>query len=125
MWNRRHFVQGLAGGALLSGSRLSAAPSPARGELVGPDFDLTIAELPVSFTGAARRGVAINGQIPAPTLRMRQGDTVTIRVTNQLREQTSLHWHGLIVPADMDGVPGVSFNGIPPGATFTYRFKVN
>ena len=56
---------------------------------------------------------------------MRQGDTVTIRVTNRLRERTSIHWHGFILPADMDGVPGLSFDGIAPGTTFTYRFKVN
>jgi len=124
--HRRRFVQGLAGGTLLlGGGRLFGAPSPARGELVGPDFDLTIDELAVNFTGAARRAIAVNGQVPAPTLRMRQGDTVTIRVTNKLREQTSIHWHGMIVPADMDGVPGLSFDGIAPGATFTYRFKVN
>jgi FtsP/CotA-like multicopper oxidase with cupredoxin domain len=126
MWTRRRFVEGVSGGVLLSAAgRLIGAPLPARGELVGPNFDLTIDTLPVNYTGAARRAVAVNGQIPAPTLRMRQGDTVTIRVTNKLREQTSLHWHGLIVPADMDGVPGLSFNGIAPGATFTYRFKVN
>ena len=127
MLTRRHFVQGLAGGALLSGGgrRLFGAPAPTRGELLGPDFDLTIDELPANFTGVARRAVVVNGQIPGPTLRMRQGDTVTIRVTNRLREQTSIHWHGFIVPADMDGVPGLSFNGIAPGTTFTYRFKVN
>jgi FtsP/CotA-like multicopper oxidase with cupredoxin domain len=68
---------------------------------------------------------AVNGGIPAPTLRMRQGDEVTIRVHNQLRERTSIHWHGFIVPADMDGVPGLSFDGIAPRSTFTYRFKVN
>jgi FtsP/CotA-like multicopper oxidase with cupredoxin domain len=123
--DRRRFVQGLTGGALLAGSgRLCGAPA-ARGELVGPNFDLTIDELPVNLTGAARHAVVVNGQLPAPTLRMRQGDSVTIRVTNRLRERTSIHWHGLIVPADMDGVPGLSFDGIAPGATFTYRFKVN
>ena len=79
----------------------------------------------MNFTGAARRAVAVNGQVPAPLLRMRQGDTVTIRVTNNLRERTSIHWHGFILPADMDGVPGLSFDGIAPGTTFTYRFKVN
>jgi FtsP/CotA-like multicopper oxidase with cupredoxin domain len=123
MVTRRHFVQGMGAGALWLGGARSFGGAP-RGELVGPDFDLTIDSLP-DFAGSARRGVAVNGQIPAPTLRMRQGDTVTIRVTNRLREPTSLHWHGLIVPADMDGVPGLSFHGIAPGATFTYRFKVN
>ena len=126
-FGRRRFVQGLAGGALLlaqgRGRLLAASNSPS--ELTGPDFHLTIDELPVNYTGAARRAVAINGQVPAPLLRMRQGDVVTIRVTNNLREQTSIHWHGFILPADMDGVPGLSFNGIAPGTTFTYRFKVN
>ena len=95
-------------------ARSAAASTPAT-ELTGPDFHLTIDELPVNFTGAARRAVAVNGQVPAPLLRMRQGDTVTIRVTNNLRERTSIHWHGFILPADMDGVPGLSFDGIAPG----------
>jgi CopA family copper-resistance protein len=128
MFSRRRFVLGAAGGALLlaqgRGRALASGAAPA-GELTGPDFHLTIDELPVNFTGAARRAVAINGQVPAPLLRMRQGDDVTIRVTNNLRERTSIHWHGFIVPADMDGVPGLSFDGIAPGTTFTYRFKVN
>jgi CopA family copper-resistance protein len=93
--------------------------------LSGPEFDLSIGGLPVNFTGADRTGVAVNGQIPAPLLRMRQGDTVTVRVTNRLREHSSIHWHGFILPADMDGVPGLSFEGIAPGQTFTYRYKVN
>ena len=126
-FGRRRFVQGLAGSALVlaqgRGRLLAAGNSPS--ELSGPDFHLTIDELPVNYTGAARRAVAVNGQVPAPLLRMRQGDVVTIRVTNNLREQTSIHWHGLILPADMDGVPGLSFNGIAPGTTFNYRFKVN
>ena len=127
MFTRRRFVQGLGtSGLLLSyGRRSCADASVTRAELNGPDFDLTIDELPVNLTGAARRAVAVNGRIPAPLLRMRQGDSITIRVTNKLREQTSIHWHGFIVPADMDGVPGLSFDGIAPGATFTYRFKVN
>jgi CopA family copper-resistance protein len=128
VFTRRRFVQGLSGGALLfahgRGRALAAGPAPAA-ELTGPDFHLTIDELPVNYTGAARRAVGVNGQVPAPLLRMRQGDTVTIRVTNNLRERTSIHWHGFILPADMDGVPGLSFDGIAPGATFTYRFKVN
>ncbi|WP_273886456.1 multicopper oxidase domain-containing protein, partial [Serratia liquefaciens] len=57
-------------------------------------------------------------------LRWREGDTVTLRVTNRLREPTSIHWHGIVLPFEMDGVPGISFHGIPPGETFTYRFKV-
>lgn len=124
---RRRFVQGLAaGGALaaLGGWRAAlAAPAPAT-ELRGTEFHLEIGETPVNFTGAARIGTTVNGQVPAPLLRWREGDTVTLHVTNRLREQTSIHWHGILLPTDMDGVPGLSFSGIDPGQTFTYRFPV-
>ncbi|AVO41714.1 copper resistance system multicopper oxidase [Simplicispira suum] len=131
--SRRRFVQGLAAGGVLAsaspwlqaaqllGQRRASSGTP---ELRGTEFSLEIAELPVNFTGKARVATAINGSIPAPTLRWREGDTVTIRVTNRLREATSIHWHGMILPFQMDGVPGISFAGIPPGETFTYRFKV-
>jgi CopA family copper-resistance protein len=66
----------------------------------------------------------VNGSLPAPTLRWRQGDAVTIRVRNELAEPTSIHWHGILLPANMDGVPGLSFHGIMPGETFTYQFSV-
>src|SRR3546814_21128860 len=66
----------------------------------------------------------VNGSLPAPTLRWREGDAVTIRVKNRLNETTSIHWHGIILPFQMDGVPGISFSGIPPGETFTYRFRL-
>jgi FtsP/CotA-like multicopper oxidase with cupredoxin domain len=125
MLNRRSFVQGLAGGALLQGASPGLFGATPLRELQGPNFDLTIDTLPVNYTGTSRHAVVVNGQLPAPLLRMRQGDEVTIRVTNRLRETTSIHWHGFILPADMDGVPGLSFHGIPPGSTFTYRFKVN
>ena len=121
---RRRFVQGLVSGTLLAATGLRAS-SKSSAYSTATEFDLTIDELPVNITGHAHRAVAVNGQVPGPTLRMRQGDTVTIRVTNKLRERTSIHWHGIIVPADMDGVPGLSFEGIAPGSTFTYRFKVN
>ncbi|MGV2905035.1 copper resistance system multicopper oxidase [Achromobacter sp. AGC25] len=124
---RRRFVQGLAaGGALaaMGGWRAAlAAPAPAT-ELRGTEFHLEIGETPVNFTGAARIGTTVNGQVPAPLLRWREGDTVTLHVTNRLREQTSIHWHGILLPTDMDGVPGLSFSGIDPGQTFTYRFPV-
>jgi FtsP/CotA-like multicopper oxidase with cupredoxin domain len=83
-----------------------------------------IAETPVNFTGKTVMATTINGSLPGPTLRMREGDTVTIRVTNKLREATSIHWHGIILPFQMDGVPGISFAGIQPGETFTYRFTL-
>lgn len=131
--SRRRFVHGLAaGGALLglspwlsrSFAQSSRAATGGAPVLSGTEFDLTIAETPVNFTGAARMATTINGSIPAPTLRWREGDTVTLRVTNRLREPTSIHWHGILLPFQMDGVPGVSFEGIAPGSTFTYRFKV-
>jgi CopA family copper-resistance protein len=126
MLTRRRFVQGVSGGVLLSASGLPLhGGTPARGELAGPEFDLTIDTLPVNLTGSPRTAVVVNGQLPGPILRMRQGDSVTIRVTNRLRESTSIHWHGIILPADMDGVPGLSFDGIRPGTTFTYRYRVN
>jgi len=127
--SRRLFVQGLAGGAALVSCprRLVWGAAAATGDgsvLVGPEFDLTIGETSVNYTGRQRTATAVNGRVPAPLLRMRQGDTVTIRVTNRLRVRSSIHWHGFIVPADMDGVPGLSFAGIDAGSTFVYRFKV-
>ena len=130
---RRRFVQGLAtGGALaaLGGWRAAWAaptstPAPApTAELRGTEFHLEIGETPVNYTGAARIATTVNGQLPAPILRWREGDTVTLHVTNRLREQTSIHWHGILLPSNMDGVPGLSFDGIDPGQTFTYRFPV-
>lgn len=133
--SRRRFVQGLsAGGALaaLGGWRAALAQTPSMApatdphatELRGTEFHLEIGETPVNFTGAARVATTVNGQLPAPTLRWREGDTVTLHVTNRLREQTSIHWHGIILPSNMDGVPGLSFDGIDPGQTYTYRFDV-
>ncbi len=127
--SRRRFVQGLAaGGALLSLAPwlrpARAAASRGTPVLSGTEFDLVIERAPVDFTGAPRMATMINGSIPAPTLRWRQGDTVTLRVTNRLPEATSIHWHGILLPFRMDGVPGLSFAGIAPGETFTYRFRV-
>jgi CopA family copper-resistance protein len=92
--------------------------------LSGTEFDLTIASTLVNFTGAPRTATTINGSIPAPILRWREGDTVTLRVTNRMRETTSIHWHGILLPFEMDGVPGISFPGIAPGETSVYRFPV-
>jgi FtsP/CotA-like multicopper oxidase with cupredoxin domain len=131
---RRRFLQGLAAGGVmaagsLSPSLLAAEPRAATATgsapvLTGTEFHLTIAETLVNYTGALRRATTINGSLPGPTLRWREGETVTIRVTNRLAEDTSIHWHGILLPYEMDGVPGISFQGIPPGATFAYRFKV-
>ena len=92
--------------------------------LSGTDFELTIGETLMNFTGSPRLAVTVNGAVPAPTLRWHEGDTVTLRVTNTLREDTSIHWHGILLPANMDGVPGLSFNGVRPGETHTYRFTL-
>ena len=92
--------------------------------LSGREIDLVIAETPVNFTGEVGMATTINGSIPAPILRLREGDEVTIRVTNRLPTDTSIHWHGIILPYQMDGVPGISFPGIAPGETFVYRFKL-
>jgi CopA family copper-resistance protein len=92
--------------------------------LSGQNIDLVIAESPVNFTGVTRMATTINGSIPGPTLRLREGDEVMIRVTNRLHVPTSIHWHGIILPFPMDGVPGISFSGIAPGETFVYRFKL-
>ncbi|MEX2469290.1 MAG: copper resistance system multicopper oxidase [Pseudohongiellaceae bacterium] len=131
--SRRQFVQGLIGGGLLSGTLgtsqlVRALEAPVQGnntqELRGKVFNLTIEERAVNFTGRPRMATAINGSIPGPTLRWREGDEVTINVTNRLRETTSIHWHGIILPFQMDGVPGISYPGIRPGETFQYRFTV-
>ena len=128
--SRRTFVKGLAIGGAVAGLGLwRTSPSTAadRGSvpnLTGSDFDLAIGETLMDFTGSPRRAVTVNDSVPAPTLRWREGDTVTLRVANALREDTSIHWHGILLPANMDGVPGLSFNGIRPGETHTYRFTV-
>ena len=104
--------------------QLPAARTGTPPELRGTEFDLVIDTTRVDFDGRAGVATTVNGSLPGPTLRMREGDTVTMRVTNRLRETTSIHWHGILLPFDMDGVPGVSFAGIAPGATFTYRFTL-
>ncbi|MDV7212662.1 copper resistance system multicopper oxidase [Azotobacter beijerinckii] len=128
--SRRTFVKGLAAGGLLAGFGLWRTPvwalsGPDRPALLsGSDFDLAIGETPVNLTGSPRIATTINGSLPGPTLRWREGDTVTLRVRNRLDEDTSIHWHGILLPANMDGVPGLSFDGIAPGGLYEYRFKV-
>jgi FtsP/CotA-like multicopper oxidase with cupredoxin domain len=127
--SRRRFVQGLAGGALASSGarhlRWAAAAEQSARVLSGSEFDLQIGELEVNFTGIPRSATVVNGQLPAPVLHWREGDVVTLRVSNRLSVASSIHWHGIIVPADMDGVPGLSFPGIAPGGSYVYRFRVN
>jgi CopA family copper-resistance protein len=127
---RRRFVQGVAiagVAALVEGKFNQAgaetiAHSPAI--LTGTHFDLAIEPHHVDFTGKRRKAIRINGSLPGPTLKWRDGDTITVAVTNHLPETTSIHWHGMRIPAEMDGVPGLSFAGIAAGQTFIYRFPV-
>jgi CopA family copper-resistance protein len=131
---RRRFVQGLVAGGVMVGSGLGSTSLFAATEnrrqgpktLSGTHFDLTYSPTPVNFTGKERFATALNGSVPAPILRWREGDEVTLRVTNHLAEDTSIHWHGLILPSSQDGVPHISdgFKGIKPGETFPYRFTV-
>jgi FtsP/CotA-like multicopper oxidase with cupredoxin domain len=127
---RRRFIRGLAAGGALLGLSPWFKPVWALERtgtaqvLSGTEFDLVIAETPVNFTGRPRMATTLNGSIPAPTLRWREGDTVTLRVTNRMNVPTSIHWHGILLPYRMDGVPGISYPGIAPGETFVYRFRV-
>jgi CopA family copper-resistance protein len=128
--SRRTFVKGLAAGGLLGGLGLWRTPvwavtSPGEPQvLAGTDFDLLIGGTPVNITGNPRTAMTINGGIPGPLLRWREGDTVTLRVKNKLNANTSIHWHGILLPANMDGVPGLSFHGIEPDGMYVYQFKV-
>ena len=134
--SRRRFVQGLAAGGAIAGLGLWPKPSWAlkspgnQNVLAGTDFDLVIGETPMNFTGRMRNAATVNGSVPGPILRWREGTTVNLRVANQLPansihgHETSIHWHGILLPANMDGVPGMSFNGIHRGEAYQYRFDV-
>jgi CopA family copper-resistance protein len=132
--SRRRFVQGLAAGGIVCGYWPQAVCSQqgrtAPAVLTGTQFDLTIGETPVNYTGRVRPAITVNGSLPAPLLRWREGTTVNLRVANALPEgsvhghETSIHWHGILLPANMDGVPGLSFSGIRRGESYQYRFEV-
>ena len=134
--SRRCFVQGLAAGGAVAGLGLWprtswAMKSPGQlTVLTGTEFDLGIGETLVNFTGRTRPAITVNGSLPAPLLRWREGTTVNLRVSNALPpdsihgHETSIHWHGILLPANMDGVPGLSFSGIGRGETYHYRFQV-
>jgi CopA family copper-resistance protein len=133
---RRRFVTGIAAGGALAGLGLSPfnrtlaaqerqlAQQQSMPELSGNTFQLNLGEQRVNFTGKHRIADTINGSVPGPVLRWREGDNVTLKVTNNLPVTSSIHWHGMILPTHMDGVPGLSYNGIKSGETFTYQFKV-
>ena len=130
--NRRRFVRGMAAGGILAGSgfipKLSLADSPntTQPTLSGNQFSLTFNYQKVNFTGEERLATAINGSVPAPILRWKEGERITLNVTNNMAEDSSIHWHGIILPSAMDGVPNIStgFNGIKPGESFKYEFDV-
>ncbi|MBL4909738.1 MAG: copper resistance system multicopper oxidase [Alteromonadaceae bacterium] len=125
--SRRRFVKGTLAAAALATtgmfSRISLATENTS-ELSGTVFDLEVAPMPVNFTGLKSTATMVNGLLPGPIIRLTEGDTVTIRVTNKLAEMTTIHWHGIILDSEMDGVPGISFPGIEPGETFIHKFKV-
>ena len=129
--SRRRFVQGLAlggvcvGAGLLNTSRAWALGSQGQSAVLnGTNFVLDVGDMPVNYTGHIRTATTINGSLPGPTLRWKEGSTVRVRVNNHLRVPTSLHWHGIVLPSQMDGVPGLSFDGIAPGESFLYQFTV-
>ena len=134
--SRRQFVQGLAAGGAILGLGLWpkqswALRSPGQIEvLAGTQFDLSISETLVNYTGKTRPAITINGSVPGPILRWKEGTRVQLRVRNDLPrgsihgDSTSVHWHGILLPANMDGVPGLSFDGIERGESYLYEFDV-
>ena len=145
MPSRRLFEQGLAAGGVVAGiaagggpqRALAAATSTPRLQLAPPPCSATPASscpsaevADANFTGRTRPAITVNGSLPAPILRWREGQSVDLFVRNTLPadsihgHEASLHWHGIVLPANMDGVPGLSFNGIGPGETYHYHFDL-
>ena len=132
MINRRNLLQsGVGAGLVLGASGMLPAWARSASEgnlgipaLAGKDFDLSISSFPVRINGKAGMATGINGSVPGPLVRFREGDDISVNVTNMLMEDTSIHWHGLLVPFQMDGVPGIAFPGIKPGETFNYKWNL-
>jgi CopA family copper-resistance protein len=128
--SRRTFIKGVAASGIIAGAATSLPADPTADqrqdniELGGTEFYLDIGYTAVNITGQPAIATTVNHMLAGPTLRWKEGTEVTIHVTNHLKEDTSIHWHGIILPTHMDGVPDISFEGIKPGETFTYRFKV-
>ncbi len=131
--DRRTLLKGaVAGGGLmgLSGLLPAWAQNGSPGlradlpTLTGPNIDLTVGHSPFTVGGRTGHAVTVNGTLPAPMIRLREGENARLSVTNTLDEDTSIHWHGLLLPFHMDGVPGISFPGIRPRETFVYEFPV-
>lgn len=132
-FDRRELLRGVSaigGGAALSTLLPGWAQSATQGAaptlptLTGPNVDLRIGHSELKVDGRLGHVVTINGTVPGPLLRFKEGQAVRLSVTNDLQEDTSIHWHGLLVPFQMDGVPGVTFPGIKPGQTFVYDFPL-
>lgn len=131
--NRRGLLRGVAAGGGLMALQ-SALPAWAQTgspglradlpTLTGPNIDLTVGHSPFTVGGRTGHAVTVNGTLPAPLIRLREGQNARLSVTNTLDEDTSIHWHGLLLPFQMDGVPGISFPGIKASETFVYEFPV-
>lgn len=131
--NRRQLLRGAT---LTAGGLAAAGWLPAWAQTVSPgivrplptlsgnDITLRIARMTMVLDGRKSNAIGVNGTVPAPLLRLREGQTVRLNVINDLDEDSSIHWHGLLVPAQFDGVPGVSFPGIKPRSSFLYEFPV-
>lgn len=123
--SRRQFIGGALSALAVAAIPIKALSQPVRiPELKGKVFDLVIDQHGVNVTGKAAKAFMVNGSLPAPTLRWQEGERVTLRVKNNLLADTSIHWHGILLPTEMDGVPGLSFAGIKPGEIFEYTFDV-
>lgn len=129
--SRRSLLKGVAAVSAVAAAGAPSRPSQASATTIGGKvlhgnaFDIDVSAVTANVRGRPVTALGYNGGIPGPILRFRQGDDITIRVKNRLDVPTSIHWHGLRVPANMDGVPPLSFPGIAAGETFTYRFKLN
>ncbi len=133
MLTRRNLIQSAACAGLLSATQgllpawaqsLATPAGPRALEGANGVYDLAIAKQSLEIGGARASATLINQTLPGPLLRFREGKTITLRVANRMEEDTSLHWHGVLLPEQMDGVPGVSFPGITPGQTFTYEYPL-
>ncbi len=130
---RRDLIRGasLAGGGLALSAWMPAWAQPVSTGIATPlptvsgnDIELKIAQQMMTIDGRKMRAIGVNGTVPAPLIRLREGQTVRLHVTNDLDEDSSIHWHGVLVPPQFDGVPGISFPGIRPKSTFVYEFPI-
>ncbi|RYI12424.1 MAG: twin-arginine translocation signal domain-containing protein, partial [Acetobacteraceae bacterium] len=131
--DRRQLLRGasLTGGGLALAAWMPAWAQPVSAGIAralptvsGEDIQLRVAHQTMTIDGRTSHAIGINGTVPAPLIRLREGQNVRLQVVNELDEETSVHWHGLILPFQMDGVPGISFPGIKARSTFTYEFPI-